>query len=369
MGEQTKINADNVLKKLATGISLLEMPVRKIPTILDLGLRELQALYICNLGRSLPPSRFETFELFEQPLNKWWPSELSASEGQESLMFLGQPTPFCMDWALERGNLSTQLAEIDESVMGKFVELCRTSPASFQSNYVATRRFLIENPVISQREIVHQISLSQIHGSVQGAYEEVPSNCIHDGFFFFCDYCKDVLLWQDNQAFCRSWSVCEKQGHYTLHHRIKASPDIRRVKRGIMAYVVVPGLPELELLASIHEIGIQVTLWPGIDLYDLLVILPDQTKWGIDVKATRSARALGEREAEKGFIPNRELSEVKWDRAFYVIPDIYYDQTFFDQFCRGAKIKPRELAKRRIELVSMKMFSRILKGEIADAQN
>ena len=367
MGEQTKINPDDVLIKIATGISLLEMPVRGIPSILDLGLRELQALYICSLGKSLPPSRFDIFELFEHPLNKWWPSELSTNEGQESLMFLGQPTPFCMDWALERGNLSTQLAEIDESVMGKFVELCRTSPVSFQPIYTATRRFLIENPVISQREIAHQISLSQIHSSVQGAYEEVPSDCIHDGFFFFCDHCKDVLLWQDNQAFCRSWSVCEKQGHYTLDHRIKASPDLRRVKRGIMAYVVVPGLPELELFANIHEIGIQATMWPGIDLYDLMVTLPDKTKWGIDVKATRSARALGEREAEKGFIPHRELLEVKWDRAFYVIPDIYYDQTFHGQFCSGARIKPRELAKRRIELVSMKMFLRILKGKVTDA--
>ena len=114
MNEQTKINPDNVLKKLATGISLLEIPVREIPPILDLGLRELQALYICNLGRSLPPSRFDIFELFEQPLKKWWPSELSVSECKESLMFLGQPTSFCMDWALERDHLSAQLSEIDE---------------------------------------------------------------------------------------------------------------------------------------------------------------------------------------------------------------------------------------------------------------
>ena len=213
------------------------------------------------------------------------------------------------------------------------------------------------------------ISLNQIHSSVQGAYEEVPSECNHDGSFFFCDFCKDVLLWQDNQAFCRSWSVCEKQGRYTLRHRVKASPDIRRVKRGIMAYVVIPGLPELELLGSIQEMGVQATLWPGIDLYDLLIILPDEAKWGVDVKATRSARALGEREVEKGFIPNRELSEVKWDRAFYVIPDIYYGQTFLHQFCMGAKIKPRELAKQKIELVSVEMFIQIVRGKIADAQN
>lgn len=369
MNNSYQINADDTLKKLATGISLLQLPVRQIPDILELGVRELQALYLCNLKLSLPSSRYDLFKVFEKPISEWWPLELPTADPYDRLLFMGQPTPFCMDWALERGSLSKQLAEIDEQVMARFVEICRMSPISFQSIYVATRKFLIENPIVFQKDLTHQIAINHVHDIIQGAYEVVPTECIHDGFCYICDHCKDALIWHNDQAYCRNWSVCEKLGGYTFQTKIKAKPDIRRVKRGIMAYITLPGLPEIELSQRIKELGFASVLWPGIDEYDLLISLPGEENWAVDVKATRSPKALGEREVSKGFIPNRGLPGLEWDRAFYVIPDIYYDSSFLDQFRKGARINSRDLAKRKIELMSMKVFLRTLEGKIKNAAN
>ncbi len=370
MQEVYKVTSDNALIKIATGLSILDFPVRDIPPILELGLRDLQVLNINKFAKALPPSRFELFEIFETPLKTWWPGELPTNNGEESLLFMGQPTTFCMDWALERNSHFLQLAEIDEQVMAKFVEICRANPISFQKLYVSTRTFLIEHPVVSQAELTRLISINEVHSSMQAAYEEIPSECDRDGYFYLCDYCGDVLLWQDGNCHCRNWGVCEKQGSYSLQSKLKASHSTRRVKRGILAYVVVPGLPELELLKQVQQLGLETELWPNVDYVDIHINLPRDESWGLDVKATRSPRLLGEKEARKEYsLLNSGYYLENLGKAFYVIPDIYYDRSFLDQFCKGAKTKPGMLKKKGISLVSSSKFLEILKDRLQHATN
>ena len=370
MQDANKVTSDNALIKIATGLSILDYPVRDIPPILELGMRDLQVLNINRFAKALPPSRFELFELFETPLKKWWPGELPTSDGEESLLFMGQPTTFCMDWALERNGFFLQLAEIDEQVMAKFVDICRANPISFQNLYVSTRKFLIEHPVVSQAELTRLISLNQVHSSMQSAYEEIPSECERDGYYYLCDYCGDALLWQDGNCHCRNWGVCEKQGRYSLHSKLKISPSIRRVKRGILAYIVVPGLPELDLVKQIQQLGLDVELWPNVDYVDIHINLPGDVIWGLDVKATRSPRLLGEKEAKKeNSLLNSGYYSENSGKAFYVIPDIYYDRSFLDQFCKGAKTKTGILKKRGIDLISTSKFLEVLKDRLNHATN
>lgn len=370
MQETCKVTSDNALIKIATGLSILDYPVRDIPPILELGMRDLQVLNISRFAKALPPSRYELFELFETPLKKWWPGELPTSDGEESLLFMGQPTSFCMDWALERNSFFLQLAEIDEQVMAKFVDICRANPVSFQKLYVSTRKFLIEHPIVSQAELTRLISLNQVHSSMQSAYEEIPSECDRNGYFYHCDHCEDVLLWQNDNCHCRNWGVCEKLGKYNLQSKLKASPSIRRVKRGILAYVVVPGLPELALLKQVQQLGLDTELWPNVDYVDIHIRLPGEESWGLDVKATRSPRLLGEKEAKKEYsLLNSGYYLESRGKAFYVIPDIYYDRSFPEQFCRGAKTKPGVLKKRGVDVVSSSEFLEVLKDRLNHATN
>ena len=97
-GQQTKsmINADDALSKVATGLSLLRRPSTGFSDILELGIRDLQALSLIYENKSLPTSRFDLLSIMETPLQEWWSGPLPNCEKDDVLLRFGEATSFCM---------------------------------------------------------------------------------------------------------------------------------------------------------------------------------------------------------------------------------------------------------------------------------
>lgn len=361
------IDPDHVLSRIATGLSFLKRPATEFPDILELGFRDLQALNLLHRGQSLPPSRFDLLAKIESPIQQWWPGEMPNCEKNDTLLRFGEPSPFCMEWAYSLRGINAQIDEIDESVMKKIVDICRSDRSGYDTLYVNSRRFMIEKPVVRLKEIVEQVSKGDILNEVQGAYEPVPTECIENGKVYLCHHCRDALILRDGHLYCRNWAICEIHGDFTKKNCVDFSPDLRRLKRGMKAYVCIPGLSEIDLAKKLTRQNLKIKLWPGIDEYDLRVSLPNNKAWAVDVKASKSPWMLGRRESEKGFFQYYNSPDLQWDRAFYVIEDDYYSPSYEKLFWEGAKSSGGIRRKNSPTICSMKQFMRLIKSEVLNA--
>ncbi|WP_202970839.1 restriction endonuclease-related protein [Saccharothrix sp. ALI-22-I] len=72
----------------------------------------------------------------------------------------------------------------------------------------------------------------------------------------------------------------------------------KALTRGIWRYTTIPGLPELALHDQLAARGLKVSLWPGLDAFDLLVeVRPKRgrkTSYKVDIKDYTSARTLAD---------------------------------------------------------------------------
>lgn len=356
---------DHVLSRIATGLSFLGRPATEFPGILELGIRDLQAISFFHGEELLPTSRFELLSKMEFPIRQWWPGPLPKCEEGDVLLRFGEPTSFCMEWAYSLRNTNAQIDEIDESVMKKILDICRSDRSSYYSLYVNSRRFIIENAVCRLKEIVDQVSRGNILSEVQDAYEPIPSECIENSKVYICHNCHDALIIKDGNVYCRNWTVCEKHEDFTKAHSVQATADLKRLKRGMKAYVCMPGLSEIELSNKLSKLNLKTKLWPGIDEYDLQIGLPNGKVWAVDVKASKSPWMLGRREAERGFFQQHSLADLHWDQAFYVIVDDYYSPNYEKLFWEGATSAGAR--KSHVNLVSLRQFLRSVKREVENA--
>ena len=247
------LDPDATLAKICTGLSLISSPLRQVPEILDLGIRELQAIYIQQRGESLPAGIDKVFQLFESPLNEWWPKAIPY--GDSPLIIYGEPSSLCMDYAVQnRLQLERQIDEIEELVMLDILRDSRVDPI-YQHQYVMTRRHIISNPVVSEEQMMKLVVSGKLNSKIRRAYEPIPSNSIRDGYCYICEYCGDVLLWHQNSPICRNWKECQRKGKYA-HKKKLPVKNLLRVKRGILFFVTLPGKYELELQQKLKEVSI-----------------------------------------------------------------------------------------------------------------
>ncbi|BDU04545.1 hypothetical protein FMUBM48_08080 [Nocardia cyriacigeorgica] len=71
----------------------------------------------------------------------------------------------------------------------------------------------------------------------------------------------------------------------------------RALVRGVWRYTTIPGIPELALYHALNARGLKVELWPGLDAYDLRVVVGEEScerVYAVDIKDFTSARTLGE---------------------------------------------------------------------------
>lgn len=228
--------------------------------------------------------------------------------------------------------------ELEDNYFRQIYEVCKQS--NDEHSYTTIRTFLHQNPIHQDLYTIEQPKWAeQLTSLIMRCYEYIPSSCIRgkDGnrYIVTCPHCGWSLTWnKQNVASCHEDGVCA--GLYkpledyktSSHHILPYKEGMLRTKQGIQRYVVAPEVVLFDICRTLtKDYNIQYHLFPHIDSYDLLVMMPNGERWAVDLKDWGHAISLAIGLSETSF-PHFP----QWDRAFYIFPDYRADHAYLNEF-------------------------------------
>ena len=377
---------ENVFPYLAIGLAKYIEGDRKYPYPDELfyALNQLSLVMLTTY----PPTITGLFEIFEKPLEQWWPSDTlpTGIDPRFELLYEGeldeQIVEFLDEYQLpEKATLQDLQIILDNQLMVKILNTARsayaTDPTGACKEYAAIRQFVITNPWTSREELRRQFrSLNHINIEDVGAlYEEshfFQSTLLHqlpgttEAYYWNCPLCGP--LYQRHQRIgslkpnacsgrCpgpQGWQALDPLSHPLV------------LKRGIHLRTLIPGTAEIELYQWLTQAAQsttpalqQVILWPGVDCYDLQLRIQRSSQQSeilaIDVKDYKDPFVLGRHIAQD----NRQFAEkeLQWDRWYYVYPS-YREQQRSDY--RDCVLRAVGQISSKVSIVSAKQLKAIV---------
>lgn len=313
-------DALRVLGLIASGLVKLcggksDTASRSVPGPLRRGLNRL-AVWALLDGKAFPGDFPEAISLLRSPLERWPLPSIPVELDPADVLLVGdEPSELCYELSVEASDAE---AELTEQIAVRARERCRV--LGKEQAYVRFRRFLIEHPTLSRVDLVREgadlpLGLPEL---LYDAYEPVPDAAIRHAEVQTCGVCGWTLTWtRDGEPRCdgRLCAVLTK-GFNERGRTIPAElgSQLFRVKRGIRRYIVAPGKAELRLAERLAALGLDVTLWPAYDAYDLRVGFPSGEAWAVDVKDWENPFLLAKAVGQIALEPS-------WNQAYYVFPD------------------------------------------------
>ena len=186
-----------------------------------------------------------------------------------------------------------------------------------QEQYVEARKFLIQHPIVTEkarREFVLGIADSASSRDViEIAYERFNERG------YRCPTCGWTLKKTATGYVCHSQYCIENMSQVTEDMLIDDSEEkVYRLKKGVMKYIASPGKLEMEIVAFCEKNGLEYTLWPQMDRYDIEIKFPNGDIWEIDAKAVRNPKMLAVQIEKDGGFPVGD-----YEKGFFVIPTDY----------------------------------------------
>lgn len=298
-------------------------------------------------GRSVPLTFPDFLALCRRPLRAWWPESLDCLPAQihpdmcllidsnlselvvEIMSRLKLPAESSLAPSLQRVK-----AVVDQKAMLDLVVAAQANE-SMQSTYVKIRRFVVEHPWTTDRDLVQVFGFDG-YRKVRAMYDEFAQYrdlAVQEGNMYHCPYCDGILNWVDNRFSCAKPSVCAMlKPSYFGKRRVPADPTVLRLNWGMHTRVCIPGKTELALYETLldikreHPMLASVALWPGGDIYDIQVRFADDVAWALDVKDFRDPAGLG-RHLRGRAVENSLDPAIRWDEGFYVVPDYRLRET------------------------------------------
>ncbi len=280
--------------------------------------RGLNRLVLTCLQRGLPPLQSvpHLLDWCRLPLVDW-PLDLAGEDFQpmpSDRLLDGQiPTSLCHEWAYSNGDVEAELRE--RQLLQLVFDVCRAQNAP--NAYTAFRKFLTKNLVLTAFELQRtrlEPTLELVVDLILAAYAPAPPACIVRGEFHCCSHCGNLLLRTLRDELVCENERCRRLGRSAPGHRLSPGDDIHWLRPELRRFIAAPGRSELRLAKHIERLGVEVTLWPAFDAYDLRLVFPDGEAWAVDVKdwadPFRLARSVKP-------VP----SEPPWARAYFAIPD------------------------------------------------
>lgn len=252
---------------------------------------------------------------------------------------------------------------LEDSHFRKLFDECRL--VNDAKSYTAIRYFLNKNPYHYDFYAIENPAWNESFNKlVSRCYERIPQACIRgtgkQRYIVTCPHCAWPLLWnQLGEARCHEDGACAEiyqLGDYSDYeeHRQPYQDGMIRTKEGIQRFVVAPEVSLIQVYETLKSQNfIQAELYPNLDSYDLLLILPNGKRWAVDLKDWKSAvtLAVGLRENTFRFLP-------EWDSAFYVFPDYRANAAYLNEF------KNYWIPQHSVEFISQSQFLEIVRGMV-----
>ncbi|MBN2234538.1 MAG: hypothetical protein JW706_05265 [Opitutales bacterium] len=260
----------------------------------------------------LPLSIADFIGLCHRPLHEWGLCIPSGSEIDFSDILLlvdGDLTSDAQEW-FKTGPFP-DLEYFENAWFVRFRRACNVSAAPQQS-YVAIREWMIRHPMVDQLEFLtfkqnHDLALGDV---IEAAYEPIPQTYIQDGSSQQCVHCGCPMYARPEPGCTRP--DCRKQ-NLPQGKPIPLPNEGRLLHPALLRFLMIPGRTELDLYDRLRKKGCEVSLWPGLDQYDLRVVLPNGRTFAVDVKDWKNpvllARSL-----------RTELPTDHGDEFWYVFP-------------------------------------------------
>lgn len=256
--------------------------------------------------------RNHIIDTFSKSIGEWY--DENSRYKNERLIEDGIPTDFCYEMALDTADIEGELEQkVILEVKNEFKAYGK------EEDYKNFRCYLIKNPISTREKLEEFIlkhskynpKLKRIYARIYEFYEDIPEHYISNNTIEVCNYCGWTIINKNKDKHCIS-NYC-KANSGIEKSKIKAySSNMVRIKRGVMRYISLPGIPEIDLMNKIKKMGIEVKLYPNFDEYDLEIKFND-CRWAIDVKDYGNPYNLINKVKE--FQPN------SCEKSFIVIPD------------------------------------------------
>ncbi|NER34208.1 MAG: hypothetical protein F6J93_09230 [Oscillatoria sp. SIO1A7] len=323
----TVSDSELTLHLIATGVVKLYEAVKNgkapsLPYPVELQ-RGLDRLVLVCLGRKEKPPQGvpDLLSWCRRPLAEW-PLELPEDAGTGDKLLDGQsPTGICDEWAIASSDVEAELTQ--NKLLINVMEVCR--PAKAPDSYVAFRRLLISEPVLTAFDLLKRCNdplLERLDKQIHDAYELAPQSCALEGQFHCCSPCGNIMLRTVKGELICAEERCRVKGVAKAGRQIAQKEEVFWLKRGLRRFIAAPGLAELRLEEKLKKLGLEVELWPNFDSYDLRIVFADGEAWAIDVKDWANpfllARKLSQKVSQQEpLIP----SNPPWSKAYFVFPD------------------------------------------------
>ncbi|MDY7008692.1 MAG: Fis family transcriptional regulator [Cyanobacteriota bacterium] len=317
-----EIDITKTLQYLATGLvewEKLDLDKRnEIPKALRIGMSKLSAISILE-GETAPTNLPEFFQWATQPIKSWKPAE-KVEFIPEDAAFIddGLVSDFARDFALSGKN---SIAQVQEYILKKIKDYCTEN--SLEDSYHDVRKLIIATPVIRRTELEDYLDSRTFrplndYFKNQEIYKPLTNLDEYDEYHL-CPRCKYIKRQRRDGSYSCKNAFCQRVVAENPNKFPSLSPIPKKeadqwlvVSYGVYLYGTIPGIWEVKLAEDLTNLGAKVTLWPHVDWYDLLVELPGNIKWAIDVK-------------DWSYITPERVKEVRVQseatETFIVIPD------------------------------------------------
>lgn len=315
-------NIIDTLRYLATGLvewEKLDLNKRsQLPKALRIGMSKMLAISILQ-GEKAPTNLPEFFEWATQTIRSWKPAKKVAVIPEDAtLIDDGLVSDFARDLALSGKD---SIAQVQEYILKKIKDYCTDN--SLEDTYREFRNLIITKPIIRRIELEDYLDSRTFrplndYFKNQEIYKPLTNLDEYDEYHI-CPRCKYINRLRRNGIYSCKNSFCQQLVNENPKKFPSLSPIPKKeadqwlaVTYGVYLYGTIPGIWEVKLAEELTNLGAKVTLWPHVDWYDLLVELPGNIKWAIDVK-------------DWSYITSEKVKEVRYQseatKTFIVIPD------------------------------------------------
>lgn len=338
------------------------------------------------MGKNFPKTRRNFLALMTDPLISWWipngGAEIDGFDSRFTLMYgseLSDPAEnYLIEGKLRGVNISELLTLKDNAIMRRFFEDMREAyqtaldddkATQVERDYAIVRTFVTENayayPDLIRRNLPYHLKDIVLEMYIPAAQQS--ARLLFEDSYWHCRQCGMVSIDHERNWHGLKPDVCAVRcpgnaGWY----EIPSDPNVLILRSGIQRRTLIPGQPEMALYRWLNEEihpeksqVVDVTLYPGVDRYDIRLLFSNDEVWAVDVKDYRLPTELGAHIAQSPEPYNAD-PRLRWDQAFYVVADDRDHAGYCDIAWQEAGLFRHPTVK----LLSMRKFKRAVEAKI-----